>query len=724
MGLGMGFVWQRSWWQSWSWSAAAVFLYALLSVGLIACGSGGDLGPDPGKPPKIESQPASTTADDGATASFNVTASGENLAYQWQRNGTNIPGATLAIYTTPALTLADTGAVYTVIITNSAGTATSDPATLTVVLAAARIGTQPADTPAVDGETATFSVALAAGTPPITYQWRRNGSPIAGATQASYTTPVNTMSDSNTLYSVVVTAAGGSVTSRDARLTVTARPPTMTTQPANASLQFQTGAVFTAQASGTPPLAYQWLRNGIALSGNASATTPTLSLPSVNYGDDGARYSVLVTNAGGEVTSQSAVLTVTPPPGTVQNFASCLTITAPGAYRLTADIPPLTVGGASCITINASNVQLDCNGHSLGTTDASSSAITLGQVQNVSIKGCTIQTRRLFFDRVTNVTVHDNTFPASAGGTAIEANQAVLLAFDKNTVGQGYFRQQFGSNVTVSNNILTAAGAPDSVTALVFSVFGTGTRVLSNTFDGKWNSDRGGRVPNGANSGILIQDESDVVLEGNTLSDIFACGVEFVGTLSGVTTRDNRINNAGRCGISGAISFSMSSSRFVGNTIDRSAIGFQFVRTGGLRPRGYVNPEDPVTPGLPTADTVVAFHDITIERNTLSNVLPSDAADTKAQTPVVVLPISTRMTTCEGYASATACESYTFATPPETEPARSQFQLGNVRFTNNNFDPTAAPMGFGIGTLSPGQIVDGGRNRCPASTAPIACTTN
>ena len=513
------------------------------------------------------------------------------------------------------------------------------------------------------------------------------------------------MGDTNTLYSVVVTAAGGSVTSRDARLTVTARPPTMTTQPANASSQFQTSATFTAQASGTGPLAYQWLRNGIALS---NETGTTLTLTSANYGDDGARYAVLVTNAGGDVTSQSAVLTVTPPPGTVQNVSSCITIGAPGAYRLSADIPPISVAGASCITINANNVQLDCAGRSLGATGTNSSAISLGQVQNVSIKGCTIRTNRLFFDRVTNVSVHDNTFPAPGSElTSVEANRAVLLAFDNNTVAQGWFRQVYGRNVTVSNNRITAIGAVSSLEALVFSAFGTGTRVLSNTLDGRWNKDRTTDPPPpqyGAHSGIDIQDESDVVLEGNAIQDIWACGIEFLGTISALTARDNRITDAGQCGVIGSYWFSMSSSRFIGNTIDRSAIAFNFDRRGGLRPAGFADPDR----ALP-ADTAIVFRDVVIERTTQTNSLASNGGSVRPS--IVVMPITERM-------------GYSGATPPETEPAPAAFQLGNIRFANNNFDLSAAPMELGQGSFTPGLVVDGGGNRCPRSAVagfPVAC---
>ncbi|MGC2451112.1 MAG: hypothetical protein WA477_25940, partial [Candidatus Sulfotelmatobacter sp.] len=68
-----------------------------------------------------------------ATASFSVAASGTKpLAYQWSENGSPISGATSASYTTPPTTAADNGDKFTVAITNSAGTVTSNAASLTV----------------------------------------------------------------------------------------------------------------------------------------------------------------------------------------------------------------------------------------------------------------------------------------------------------------------------------------------------------------------------------------------------------------------------------------------------------------------------------------------------------------------------------------------------------------------------------------------------------------
>ena len=93
--------------------------------------------------------------------------------------------------------------------------------------AAPSITTQPSNQAVSVGLTATFSVA-ASGTTPLTYQWQKGTTPIAGATAASYTTAATTSSDNGSQFEVVVSNSVGSITSNAATLTVTAVVPSTT----------------------------------------------------------------------------------------------------------------------------------------------------------------------------------------------------------------------------------------------------------------------------------------------------------------------------------------------------------------------------------------------------------------------------------------------------------------------------------------------------------------
>ena len=87
----------------------------------------------PSSGPTITSQPTTATVTVGQTATFSITASGSGLSYQWQKNGSNIAGATSASYTTPAAAYADNGAQLRCIVTASGGgQATSSAATWVV----------------------------------------------------------------------------------------------------------------------------------------------------------------------------------------------------------------------------------------------------------------------------------------------------------------------------------------------------------------------------------------------------------------------------------------------------------------------------------------------------------------------------------------------------------------------------------------------------------------
>jgi len=180
--------------------------------------------------PTISAQPASQSVVAGQSAAFSVTAAGTApLSYQWQKGTASITGATLATYTIPATTTADSGSKFSVVVANAAGSITSNAATLTVTATAVApsITRQPANVTVTAGQTATFSVT-ATGTAPLTYQWFQGTTTITGAKSASYTTPATTTANNGTQYKVVVTNSEGNATSNPATLTVNAAAPATT----------------------------------------------------------------------------------------------------------------------------------------------------------------------------------------------------------------------------------------------------------------------------------------------------------------------------------------------------------------------------------------------------------------------------------------------------------------------------------------------------------------
>lgn len=268
--------------------------------------------------PAITSQPVGRTVAAGGSVTFTATASGVPApTYQWKRNGSALAGATGSSYTRTNLTAANEG-VYTVVATNSAGSATSNGAVLTVTSVPA-FTIQPVSQGVTAGDAVTF-VAAASGSPAPTYQWKKGGVVIAGATGASYTIPsVATVNGGS--FSVVATNSIGAVTSNAAILTVNPAPsqPVFTVQPANQTVIAGGPVSLVAAATGSPAPMFQWKKNGVAIPGATSATYAILLATTADEGS----YSVVASNTVGTATSNAAVLSVNAPP---QNALLTLTI--------------------------------------------------------------------------------------------------------------------------------------------------------------------------------------------------------------------------------------------------------------------------------------------------------------------------------------------------------------------------------------------------------------
>ena len=284
-----------------------------MSISLLACGYSGTppgyTPPPKGNAPTITQQPTSVTVTAGQAATFSVTATGTApLNYQWYLNSATT-GTNSSSYTIAAATVAQTGAQIYVTVTDAVGSATSATVTLTVSAAAnaPAITQQPASITVTAGQPAAFSVA-ATGTAPLTYQWIMNGT-ASGTNSNTFSIAQTTTGQTGAQIRVKVTNTAGSATSNTVTLTVNApapTAPTITQQPANATVTAGQPATFTVTATGSAPLAYQWFFNGTAVGTNSS----TYTISQTTIGQSGAQIYVTVTNAVNTATSQTVTLTV------------------------------------------------------------------------------------------------------------------------------------------------------------------------------------------------------------------------------------------------------------------------------------------------------------------------------------------------------------------------------------------------------------------------------
>ncbi len=261
----------------------------------------------------INTQPGSVAVCAGSNASFNVTAAGSGLTYQWQvstNNGStfsNVTGATASTLTLNAVTAGMSGNQYRVTVTSTCNSASSTGATLTVNTAAV-ITQQPVSATVCDSASVTFT-ATATGTT-LTYQWQvsanggayvniSNAAPYAGATTSTLTVSPATVALNGNKYRVVISGSPcGGATSNEATLTVNAKP---TVSLANATSGGVTGVEAMVNPSGT--YTYQWYNNGTLVPALTTSFVPLTALSSGNY------YVVVSTAQG--CTAQSNNLAVT-----------------------------------------------------------------------------------------------------------------------------------------------------------------------------------------------------------------------------------------------------------------------------------------------------------------------------------------------------------------------------------------------------------------------------
>lgn len=343
----------------------------------------------PPAPPTITNEPANLTVVAGNQASFYITATGSYpRTYQWYKgtppSGT-AAGATSDPFTISSALASDAGSYYAVI-TNDYGSATGTAVTLTVNPATPiTFPSTVSPQTAYVGQSLTLSIFNNNGSTPITYQWQKDGTPIAGATSQFYSISAVAAGDAGT-YTLVETNVAGSVTSPGLVLTVDPAVPVSFPSSVNPQT-FTVGDVlslYMSAAGGSSPITYQWQKDGVNIVG---ATGNNYYKNSATTADSG-NYTVIATNPAGSATSPVIKVTVNPPvppsitvpPANVsvsQGNPAQFGVTALGTYPFTfqwmKNGTPIT--GATSQTYEVPATQpADAGSYSVTVTNAAGSA--------------------------------------------------------------------------------------------------------------------------------------------------------------------------------------------------------------------------------------------------------------------------------------------------------------------------------------------------------------
>ena len=353
--------------------------------------------------PSVTTQPLSQAKCAGESASFTSGASGTPApTVQWQSSTTGTTWTNVTGATSPTLTfavaIADNDKQYRAVWTNSAGTANSNVAVLTVnPIPALSSGLTLSTT---SGSLFTYNPTSA--TPGTTFAWNRSfvtgiSNAASNGTGSISESLVNTTSSPvNVTYVFTLNASGCSNTQN---LVVTVNPdgsivsPSIATQPVSQAKCPGQSVSFTSTANGTPTPTVQWQSstNGTTWTNITGATNATLSF-TVTGSDDNKQYRAVWSNNAGSVNSNAAILTVNPTPVLSSNLSATVTTGTAFTYTATSTIAGTTFAWSRAAVPGISNATANGTGNineTLVNTTASPVAVTYVYTLTVTATQCT-----------------------------------------------------------------------------------------------------------------------------------------------------------------------------------------------------------------------------------------------------------------------------------------------------------------------------------------------
>ncbi len=400
-------------------------------------------------PPIVSTPPQSQTLAEGAPLTLNVSAVGVGLSYQWFFNEKAIPGpvGTASSLVIGAVKPSDAG-VYSVVVSNSAGTASSGGATVVVVSAPVLVSGPKSQTLGAGSPLVLSAEATGTG---LSFQWRKDtvAIPAPAGTASTLSISSATPADSG-VYTVSISNLAGSVTSEGATVTVLSIP-SIVTGPQGRTVAEGTALSLTASVSGSG-LSYQWIKDGTPLPAPLG-TSVALEFAAVKASDAGV-YSLRVSNLAGTATSEGAAVTVVSLP-VIASEPKGVSVTLGSSFTLEA----LVTGTGLAFQWLKDNVALPAplgTGSTLTIASAQSSDAGLYVLRVTNLAG-TVSTTPV------NVAVVTPTIDASLtvfplGGTAYEGETVNLRAVVSTTLPATFKWTKDGAPIPeATSGVLTLA---------------------------------------------------------------------------------------------------------------------------------------------------------------------------------------------------------------------------------------------------------------------------
>lgn len=317
----------------------------------------------------------------------------------------------------------------------------------------------------------------------------------------------------------------------------------------------------------------------------------------VNYDESGQDYAIYYA----EYKLKSASSLPSPDQNGITHITSCQEITKPGNYILDQN---LSYDGDTCFTIRDINdVNFDCSSHSIltGVSEKSFYSFYVINSKNIHLKSCNITSdpghlSNLQFNNVENGSISSSSIQYNI----VSIFKSKNIVVNNNQFNTSEIRFTETHNSEISSNSFTIDENSKyfkeigQKAAYITSSSGSSNRIINNTMDGK--SDGVFMNKRGMDDGIVLGSEIDLLIgenqnlvQNNTISNVYDCGIEGTGLVQNNIISDNRIDNTGTCGIGAWWSSSWRGNTVSNNFVNNSpsSLNFFYVRKVEQAPQVY-----------------------------------------------------------------------------------------------------------------------------------------